>query len=458
MKFPLYSIGYGLAGFVLAPYFLIKGLFSDKYLWNLKARMGFINIDFGPKEKTRIWVHGLSLGEIQSSFGLIDELQQEGYDLCLSTTTRSGFELAQERFGLNNSEVKLFQFPFDWLPAIRRVQDNVKPDLFVLVETDIWPNFLAQLKSMGCPSILVNARVSDRSLRRLTRFKGWWGEVLNLFTIAGVQTSEDGERLRSLGLANDKIHVTGNLKFDASGPDRPGGPSWPGGPDSEPSILKSGKPLDFLPNFLPSFLPRGFWIMGGSTHAPEEKVLLKVYKNLRLKYPDLKLLLAPRDKQRFDAVWSMINNYGFAASRRSSIHTDSEKGRGKEIDIFLLDTYGELDRFYEKADLVYIGKSLDQVKEGGGQNPLEPARWSKPVISGPRTENFKAIYELLLDAGAAIMVRTTADLEAALDLILGDRNKLEQMGKKAGEIAASQRGAVLRTKSLIQGLLERRER
>ncbi|MBW2085494.1 MAG: hypothetical protein JRI54_05650, partial [Deltaproteobacteria bacterium] len=337
MMFPLYTLAYCGATMALSPYYLVKGLASGKYLWSLSARLGVADISLEPKSTFRIWVHTLSLGETLSVLALITRLKNEGYEVCLSTTTRSGRQIARARF---SEKAKIIQFPYDWPPAVRRVQDKVQPDLFVLVETDIWPNFLARLERERIPIVLINARVSPRSYARYRLVKRWWRRVLNLFTFIGVQTVLDKQRMLDLGAGSDRVVVTGNLKFDQPQPEAGSGVL-------ESLLAESG-------------LPRGVWLVGGSTHPGEDEALLEIFTELAPSFPELKLLLAPRNKSRFEPVWRLIQQRNLKAARRSGPKPCAD------MTIFLLDTQRELERFFEIADVVFIGNSLPGSGEGGG--------------------------------------------------------------------------------------------
>jgi len=422
--FPFYTLAYSGAAVALAPYYLVKGLASGKYLWNFPDRLGLRDISLEPKSSVRIWVHALSLGETLSAQEFINRLKSEGYDVCLSTTTRSGRQIAQTRF---SDKAQIMQFPYDWPPAVRRVQDQVEPDLVVLVETDIWPNFLARLRQKKIPVVLINARVSDRSYSRYRLIKRWWKKVLNLFTFIGVQTNLDKQRMLDLGAGSDRIVVTGNLKFDRAQPKT--------GPEIREVLLTE------------SGLPRGVWLVGGSTHPGEEEALLEIFTELAADFPELRLLLAPRNKSRFEQVWQLIQQRKVEAARRSGPKPSAETR------VFLLDTQGELDRFYELADVVFIGKSLPGSGEGGGHNLLEPAAHFKPVLFGRRMQNFQEIARLILAGGGGIQVADRDDLKMKLKSLLADPEKRKEMGKRARAVIEAHQGAIDRNMELVKRAL-----
>ena len=301
---------------------------------------------------------------------LIRRLIEDGREVCLSTTTRSGYTYARESLDPAWPNVYL---PLDWPSFVRRAVDKVRPDLFVLVETDIWPNFLAGLARRNIPAVLVGGRVSPRSLRGYRLIKGLWGRALNLFRFIGCQTPADRDRMLSLGASPEKTVVTGNLKYDRPLPET--------GPEIRARLIREAG------------LPEGTWLVAGSTHPGEDEIVLETYRALKGRHPDLCLLLAPRNRQRFEAAWRLIRETGRPAARRSA------SGSGLPAEIFLLDTLGELDRFYELADVVFVGKSLNPSGEGGGHNVLEPAARAKPVLFGPRMHNFPEAARLLIEGG-----------------------------------------------------------
>lgn len=425
MKFPFYTLAY--AGWALGatPFYLIRGLRTGKYLWNASDRLGLNRPVLPPKSGPRIWVHALSLGEVISSVELVRRLTGKGLDVCLSTTTLSGFQAAREKVP---PSVPHLCFPLDWPPAIRRLLDAVRPDLFVLVETDIWPNFLAELNHRRIPSVLVNARVSPRSLSGYRLLQPFWGRVLRLIDVIACQTDEDRGRMIALGAAPDRAVVSGNLKYDRPDPDT-------GGPSGAELLKESG-------------LPSGLWLAGGSTHVGEDEALLDMFIRLRADCPTLRLLLAPRRRERFEAVWRAVQERGLRGGRRSAGRPDTD------VEVFLLDTQGELDRFYELADIVFVGKSLPGADEGGGHNLLEPAARSKPVLFGPLMQNFNEIAQLMSSGGGGLQVADAAGLEAAVMDLLHDADRRQRMGRRARSVFETHRGAMDRTINLIHTVLD----
>lgn len=423
MKFPIYTVIYGAAATAFAPFYMIRGLKSNKYLWSVSARLG-LRLPVIPAGKgKRVWLHALSLGEVLSVEPLVKKIRAAGYDVCLSTTTRSGADIAAEKF----PDIPRFSLPLDLPSAVRKVAAAVNPDIFVLMETDVWPNLLAEMNRRRIPAVLVNARLSPRSFSGYRKIKKFWGVVLNQFTKIGCQTNLDYDRLRFFTEDPNLISITGNLKYDRPEPET--------GRGIRRALLSE------------TGLPEGFWIAAGSTHPGEEDILLNVYKKLSGKHDNLKMMIAPRNKARFDSVWKLIGRSGLKAARRSEGVPESD------IDVFLLDTLGELDRFYELGDVVFVGKSLPVPGEGGGHNLLEPAVRKKPVLFGPRMHNFPEITKLLKDSGGGIEATDAEDLTAILDDLLSNPEKRTHLGLKASQCIEPHRGALQRTFDLIESAL-----
>ncbi len=379
----------------------------------------------GPKSGIPSWMHALSLRQILIILTLVKRLVLSGHEVCLSSTTRSGIQAAREKIPPG---VKIVPFPLDLPFSVRKITESIEPDLFVLVETDIWPNLLAFFNKKRVPAILVNAKVSARSYTRFRLVKWWWKRVLNFFSIIAAQTESDSQRMLSLGADPDRVFLTGNIKFDSPRPIT--------GPAIRQKLL------------VETGLPPGTWIVGGSTHEGEDEVLLDILARLHLEFPDLRLLLAPRNRSRFERVWKQITRSGLNAARRTGSPPDLNTR------VFLLDTQGELARFYEIADLVFIGKSLEGPSEGGGHNPIEAAVREKPLIFGPRMYNFKEISELLLSAGGAIQARDKEELVGLVKDMLSDSEKSRAMGLAAGSVVEDHQGALDSVMAMIVTILE----
>lgn len=423
VTFPVYTTIYTSVVTMAAPIYLARGLVQNKYLWNRADRFGRRDLGFGSKNRPRLWVHALSLGEVVASSGLVDRLLEQDVEVCLSTATRAGFEVAQTRF----PQLPRFSGPLDLPSAVKRTVDQVRPDLFLLMETDIWPNLLACLHNRNVPAVLVNARVSPRSLAGYRKIKGFWGRVLGLFSHICCQTEPDRDRLLALGAPSSRTTITGNLKFDQPAPMT----SHP----ERPALLDE------------TGLPDRRWLVAGSTHPGEEEILLDIFQELKTSHSDLGLLIAPRNKRRFETVWKLITAASPAAARRTGPRP------GPDTRIYLLDTHGELDRFYELGDVVFVGKSMPLPGERGGHNLLEPARRGKPVLFGPQMHNFPEIARLLRESGGGMQVQDKAELQQTVRDLLDNEELRKETGRKARLATEKHRGALDRTLEVIDSLI-----
>lgn len=402
-----------------APYYLWRGRRQGKYHWNLFDRLGLRLPELPRKTAARIWIHALSLGEVISASELVGALVGRGYEVCLSTTTRSGYEISRQLL----PETPHLSSPLDWPPAIARVLTAVDPDLFIVVETDMWPNLLSGLAVRGVPTVMVNGRVSPRSLAGYSLLGRQIGRVLDLVAYVGCQTEVDRDRFLKLGAKAERLVVTGNLKYDRPAPQSG---------DTVKAQLREE-----------SGLPDGLWLVAGSTHPGEEEIILDIWARLRVRHRGLRLLLAPRNKERFEEVWRLMGNTGLVAARRSQGRVTGD------LDVFLLDTLGELDRFYELGDVVFVGKSLPVPGEGGGHNLLEPAARAKPVVFGPRMDNFPEMARMMVKSGGGRQVRDPAGLETELEALLADPERRVDMGARARQSLELHRGALARSLDLV---------
>ena len=420
MSFPVYTALYGFVGLAAAPYYFFRAKKGGDRDWSISDRLALGMINPPPKNGVRLWVHALSLGEVIQAEGVVRELVGQGYEVVLTTTTRSGREMAEQRF----PDLYRSGLPLDWPAAVRRFLDSISPDGFVLVETDIWPNILAELSHRRIPAILAGARLSPRSYRGYKALGRFWTRVLNHFMLIGCQSGRDRERFLSLGVSPEKLVLTGNLKYDRPEPLT--------GPRTRSDLLKT------------TGLSDRRWLVAGSTHQGEEEIILDVFKTLRQEIKELGLILAPRNRERFEAVWRLVEREGWRSGRRTA------SDNPEDPEVFLLDTYGELDGFYELGEVVFIGKSLNITGESGGHNPLEAAVRGKPVVFGPRMHNFSQVSELMVASGGGRQVKDAAELRTVLYHMLSDGALRDDMGRKAREAIAAHRGALKRTVDLIK--------
>jgi len=397
-------------GLVLTlPWYALK---FRKYFPTLKDRLGFLKI---PTLHRSVWVHAVSVGEVKSVRKLVQKLRSAHADqpLVLSTITPAGQELAANTRDLADY---VFYFPLDLPGAIRRTLDRVQPELVLIAETEIWPNFLRECRRRGIRVVMVNGRISDRSFPRYRMVRRWLKRVLNDYTLMGMQTQTDRERIESIGADGRKVEVFGNLKYDALDVQRTLPPDLP-------ATLSSMTPL---------------WI-AASTMPGEDELILDAFSELRKRHRDLTLLIAPRHPDRFDAVERTIRSRGFTCTRRTRL----ERG----ADVLLLDSVGELAFTFRHASVVFVGGSL---VPRGGHNILEPAAFSNPIVFGPYMENFRDIRDLFIGAQAAIEVRNEAELAPAIDRLLTDTQRAAELGARARQVVEENTGATERVLAYLQ--------
>ncbi|HOI94421.1 MAG TPA: 3-deoxy-D-manno-octulosonic acid transferase [Syntrophobacter fumaroxidans] len=393
-------------------YYLVRSKTDGKYRSNLRERMGVSLPPRSSRTSRRIWIHALSVGETVSVTPLVKELKIRCPELevVVSSATESGRRIAEEQ--LAPFAALFFTLPHDFPWAMKKVVERIRPDLFVLVETDIWPNLLASLRRSRIPALLLNGRISPGSFRKLVPWKACIGGLYRAFDLIFAQSAEDRERYLALGALPEKVVAAGNLKFDASG-------SLPTAEES--AALRESAGID--PD-------RPVWI-AGSTHEGEEDLLLRVHRSLLLEHPRLLLILAPRQPTRRSEVLALCESHDLSAVARSSGRTAHDGS------VYLLDTMGELGRFYAFADVAYIGGSMVPF---GGHNPLEAIRHGKPALWGPHLFNFREIEKDLLEAGCACCVPHAAQLENAMRSCLADSARRERMRRAAIEFMASHPG------------------
>ena len=421
--YSLYSIVLFAALVVSAPWWLLEMLRHGKYRAGLDERLGkvpdrLLNQDVA---KT-IWIHAVSVGEVLAISRVIDELKTQlpGWRVVVSTTTDTGQMLARERFGENN----VFYFPVDLPFAMRAYLRTLRPKLLVLAESEFWPNLLRWARLSGAAVAVVNARVSDRSFPGYLRFHKLLRRVMQNVQLFLAQSEEDARRLIQMGAPAERVQVTGNLKFEVKPPLRPA--------IAAAFAAMKGEETGPL-------------LMAGSTLEGEEAMLLEMFRQVVVRYPNAVLLLAPRHPQRFDAVAALLESSNLRYQRRSQWKEELPIAGG----VFLLDSIGELASLYEFADLAFVGGSL---VPRGGHNVLEAAQFGTAILVGPYTENFRDIIEFFRKADA-LRVVTPQLLTATVLQLLEDHDERAALGRRAFDVMRSQRGATVRTVSALLELL-----
>jgi len=419
----VYSILLGLGAALTSPYWLIKGIRERKYLANFRQRLGLSlpEIRQGPNP---LLIHAVSVGEVLAAKPLIRNLasQHPAVPLVVSTVTVTGQALAKKEFGGTASVV---YFPFDWDFSIRRFLARICPRAVVLLETELWPNFLKNCSRASIPVFLFNGRISDKSIGRYRRVRWLTSRMIRTLDRIGAQTDEDKRRLIQLGAAEETVTVTGNLKYDLAAPPI----------DTGDDLLRTIRAALGLAPLSPV-------VVVGSTMKGEEMIFLGVFREVRRRVPGTTLILAPRHPERFDEVAGLLNSCEFAFCRRSQIGSDDRKS----CDVLLLDTIGELRRVYSLATVAVIGGSFLPY---GGHNPLEPASLGKPIIFGPEMGNFRDIARLFIDGNAARQCPAEA-LAGVLVELLEDEQTRALLGQRALSEFRRNQGATESTLRILQ--------
>jgi 3-deoxy-D-manno-octulosonic-acid transferase len=434
----VYSVLLGCAALVLLPFWLVQGLRHGKYLSNLGERLGFSFPSLQHLSADRpaaIWIHAVSVGEALSGVTLARRLK-EAYPnrpLIVSTTTITGQALARERMPFADAVV---YFPLDWAFCVRRVLRALRPAVIVILETEIWPNFLREARRDKIPVIFVSGRISDRSA---ARFAGWsrafgvflrpfFRSVLSNAASFLMQSEKDAERIRVLGAPADCVHVSGNLKYDLELPGATPIAGW---------LEAEAKRSERWPI-----------IVAGSVVATEEPLALIAFGTLQGEYPRALLVLAPRKPERFEAAAEFIEESHRKFIRRSQLELQAVSPDGSrngdaplpsDVSVILLDSIGELASLYRVADGVFIGGSL---VPSGGHNILEPAAFGKVAVFGDSMENFAEIASRFVAAGAAIQVSNPEDAGVEWIHLLRDPEKMQRMGDTARLLVENSRGAM----------------
>lgn len=426
----LYNLALSGALLAAGPLWVPWVLLSRRRRVNFLDRLG-VRLDRipPPSGRERIWVHGVSVGEILSAVPLVRLLRSRlpEAEILVSTVTVTGRETAEKVLGKDTDA--RFYFPFDVPGIVRRFLDRVRPDLVVVLETEIWPNFLGECAARGIPTAIVNGRISARSLRGYGRLRPLFSRVLRCLAAIAVQTAEDARRFTSLGANPSAVTVTGNMKFDVAPPSADHSPL-------HDLLLREKK-------------NGASWLVAGSTHEGEEEAVLRAFGKGRAGNGSIRLLLAPRHPERFGTVEALCAREGFDVARKTRLSGDP----GAPVpSVILLDTVGELLSAYAAADLAFVGGSL---AAKGGHNILEPALYGVPTLIGPHMENFREIAEIFSDAGAVGRVRDAAELSDRISRWAADPSREEEMGVRARELLAAFRGATERNAGLVERELRR---
>jgi len=420
--FFIYNTALIILAIALSPVVAVAFLLVPKFRAGFWRKIGFYgkhtshqvrdNSDVPGGKSKSIWVHAVSVGEINATEALIKKIKEKfpGYNLVVTTVTATGQEIAHKKLGATADIISYF--PYDFCFSTDAAIRAFNPVLIVIAETEIWPGFVNQARKRNIPLILVNGRISPSSYRGYSKAKFFFKKVLEKFSLILMQTETDAQRIIGMGAPGGIVEIMGNLKFDI-----------------DKDLCKDR--VRELKNELKIGDSRV--LIAGSTHNGEDELVLRVYNRLKAEFDDLKLLVAPRHPERNDRVFNLVSKSGYEAGLRS---LNADFGRN---DIILLDVMGELGRMYAVSHLAFVGGSFSNT---GGHNPLEPALYEIPVVSGPTVFNFKDIYAFMTKTGAAKIADNENELYNQLRTYLVNENRYKEAGRACAGIFEENRGAL----------------
>ena len=417
MIYLIYDIMLFLATPLILAYSMIRSRRKGRRREGTSERLGMYDASLvaALNEQKTVWVHAVSVGETMAIKPLLKALKESipGIRIVLSNVTETGRSIAEKTAGIDHC----IYFPFDYRFTVKRALATVRPALLVIVETEIWPNFLRAARDMGIPAVLVNGRISDRSFGRYLALKWFFRPVLANLSAFCMQTTEDARRIIAIGAEPGQVHVTRNLKYDIP----VNAPT-----DEEKRELRG---ISKIPGEI-------IVITAGSTHVGEEMTLLSAYRQLLDGGRECFLVLAPRHPERGVEVAELVRNCGMQFTVRSAL--DRREGLFRPGEVLLVDTVGELMQFYAVSDLVFVGGSLAAT---GGHNILEPASLGVPVLFGPHMHNFRESATLLLACGGGVQVKDGEELKASLQQLLDNHEKRHAMGQNGMRLLLENSGA-----------------
>ncbi len=434
------NFSYAMLILAAAPFLVWRAVRQGKYRQGWAAKL-LGRLPHCDEEQRTVWIHAVSVGEVLQLRTIVPRLREQrpDCDLLITTTTSTGYAVARETFP--NCRVSYFPLDFTW--AVRAALARIRPVLVVLVELELWPNFIRETGAAGVPLVLINGRMSDRSYRGYRRLRWCMRPLLARFAVIAVQTEEYAERLLELGAPPQRLTVSGSIKFDGVQTDRD---------NARTKLLRTA--------FGIGEDERVF--IAGSTHEPEEQIALDAYLVLRKEFDDLRLVLVPRHAERFEEVAAMVAARGIGLVRRSE-RMGEQEGREDlapgvqpvglecgERPVCLLDTLGELSACWGLADVAFVGGSLTS---RGGQNMIEPAGYGAAVVVGPDTHNFRDVVEGLRSCGAITVLGGPNDLATTVRRLLRNRLAAQRQGTAGRTFVLAQQGATDRTLQLLTALL-----
>jgi 3-deoxy-D-manno-octulosonic-acid transferase len=427
MRF-LYNILFSVFFIISSPYYFLRMQRRGNWQRGFAQRFGRFDSKFKQAitNRQRLWIHAVSVGEVGVCTQLIRGLEPRlpNIKIVVSTTTTTGMEELERRLP---SHISRIYYPIDYRRCVSHALNTVRPEAIILVEAEIWPNFMWKARDMEIPIFLVNARLSERSFPRYKRFRFLFGSFFAALTGVGAQNEEDASKLRELGCRPERIHVVGSLKFDSA-------------------KLDERRRVD-VPGMLRQLgvSPDAKVLVAGSTHPGEEALLADLFLHLRQRFPDLFLILVPRHFERSRDVGRELQARGLKFVYRTEL-TRSLQHQPRDVECLLVNTTGELKYFYQEATVIFIGKSM---LAQGGQNPIEPGALGKAMVFGPNMQNFTEVVRSFVGKNGAVQVRDAAELEQALGELLGNQQRREELGKNALAVVDENQGAIERTVEMI---------
>ena len=447
--YAVYSVLIVLFFVVVSPYLLYQAIRYRKYIVSLPQRMGYLPVSFNLDGDESIWIHAVSVGEVLTVRALLPQLRERypRLRLFVSTTTMAGQQVARSNLPFVD---EVFYFPFDLAFILNRTMGLVRPRLFIMMETEIWPHLLRACRRAGVKTALVNGRISNRSYPRYRLARFFFRHVLADVDRFCMQSEESARRIIAMGAARERVIVTGSLKFDSL---------------DVPAASDASSRSSFPPSFVPApsvhdvhhrgrtrvlryfrIGPSRPVVIAASTLKGEEEHVLEAFQRIRATMTNALLVIAPRKPERFDDVERLVGRAGWKVARRTELRVDNEPRH----DVVILDTIGELAPLFQVATVVFVGGSL---VDAGGHNILEPAVFGKPIVFGPHMDNFEEIARTFLDNGAAIQVRSGRELESTLLELLSDPVRRASLGAAARALVEANRGARGRTLAALAELL-----
>ncbi len=411
----LYDIAFIIFGIIYFPYLVVKG----KAHKNFMQKFAFLPKKITDLEKP-VWIHGVSVGEAVLAVKLAGALKKKFPErhIIVSATTETGMDIiSRQGEGIIDG---VFYYPFDLSVVVNRAVRLIDPQAYIMIETEIWPNLLGALTKKNIPAIIVNGRISDNSFKNYRKIKFVTRRIFKNITCFCMQSERDVRRIKELGADPTATCVTGNMKFDGKVP------------RLEEKALSRGKL---------GFNDETRVLVAGSTHFPEEQMIVDVYKDLRQNNQNLRIILVPRHVKRCPSINAMIEKNGLKAHNFSDYLNENVRF-AEDIDVLLVDTIGHLKDIYAVADVVFIGGSLTPK---GGQNPIEPAMWGKPVVFGPEMFNFRKVADIFIENSAAICAKNPKELKHAVEMLLKDPDKRAKIAENALKVISQNSGAMERT-------------